>query len=82
MECATYFGVVSIALENSSKLDSGRRSEEAMTEQELIALVADAIEDADSHLCSEGGEPPYEKMAVAAIEAIRSAIQVTKLGQT
>jgi hypothetical protein len=53
-----------------------------MTEQELIALVADAIEDADSHLCSEGSEPPYEKMAMAAIEAIRSAIQETKLGQT
>jgi hypothetical protein len=56
--------------------------EEAMTEQELIALIADAIEDADTHLCSEGEEPPYEKMAMAAIEAIRSAIQETKLGQT
>jgi len=53
-----------------------------MTEQELIALVADAIEDADSHLCSEGGKPPYEKMAVAAIEAIRSAISEKNLRQT
>jgi hypothetical protein len=53
-----------------------------MTERELIALVADAIEAADSHLCSEGDEPPYEKMAVAAIEAIRSAISETNLGQT
>jgi hypothetical protein len=61
---------------------SRKETKNTMTEQELIALVADAIEDADSHLCSEGGEPPYEKMAVAAIEAIRSAIQETKLGQT